>query len=158
MCQRRKLIVIPGVWRKSMWRFYGCVFCLCAFLIDGWYRLNNKKMETSVTLKENLTWSNWRFVRKIFGNKYDFLQESPSPWSFFWTSAISFGRKIHPIHGSRYVTVMSLGTALRSGGWKYIFYSKLIVGIPVDVNKNKPKKSSPDPPPQKEQNNIWSKK
>jgi len=32
------------------------------------------------------------------------------------------------------------------------------VGIPVDVNKNKPKKSSPDPPPQKEQTNIWSKK
>ena len=32
--QHRKLIVIPGVWRKSMWRFYGCVFCLCAFLIE----------------------------------------------------------------------------------------------------------------------------
>jgi len=36
--------------------------------------------------------------------------------------------------------------------------SGLCCGVAVDVNKAKPKKSSPDPPPQKEQTNIWSKK
>jgi len=61
---------------------------------------------------------------------------------------------MHPIHGSQYVTVISLGTHCGVAVDSIL----LIVGIPVDVNKFKPKKSSPDPPPQKEQTNIWSKK
>jgi len=32
ICQHRKLIVIPGVWRKSTLRFYGCVLCSISLL------------------------------------------------------------------------------------------------------------------------------
>ena len=101
-------------------------------------------METSVTLKKNVTWSNWRFVTKIFENKYDFLRESPSsPWSFFWNPARFSVAKCTPFMGYGTWPWSPLGLRCR---------------VAVDVNKPKPKKSSPDPPSQKEQTNIWSKK
>jgi len=97
-----------------------------------------------MTLKKNLAWSNCRFVTKIFGNKYDFLRESlSSPWSFIWNPVRLSVAKCTPFKGH--------------GTWPWS-PSGPRCRVAVDVNKPKPKKSSPDPPHQKEQTNIWSKK
>jgi len=75
-------------------------------------------METSVTLKKNLTWSNWRFVTKIFGNKYDFLRESPSSlftiFSFF---------------------VFSLFSVLNVKNWNWNWNNQKKIAIPVFIKE-----------------------
>ena len=101
----------------------------------GWvFKNKERKKERKYLSKPRwllkiLTWSNWRFVTKTFERKSHFLRESQSSTKvlFLKSSAISFGRKLHPCmgHGSRThkwgavcdwnMTVISLGTVLHRG-------------------------------------------
>ena len=101
-----------------MWRFYGCVFCLCAFLIDGWVPTKQQKNGNLGDIEEKSNLIKLKVCDKDFRQQIWFPPRVPilSLVLFLISSAISFSRKMHPIQGSRYVTVISLGTALRSGG------------------------------------------
>ena len=124
-----------------------CAFLIGAFLIDGCVATKQQQNGNLGDIEEKSNLIKFKVCDKDFWKQICFTPRvrilSRRLVLFLKSSAISFGRKMHPIHGSRYVTVISLGTALRSGGW---------------CQQNKTKESSPDPPPQKGQTNIWSKK
>jgi len=115
-----------------MWRFYGCVFCLCAFLIDGCVPTKQQKNGNLGDIEEKSNLIKLKVCDKDFRQQIWFPPRVPilSLVLFLKSSAISFGCKMHPIHGSRYVTVISLGTALRSGVWEYSFFLKSDSGYP----------------------------
>jgi len=109
-----------------------------------WRQNNQKQMEILVTLKKNLTWSNWRFVTKTFRSKYRFLRESlSSPWSFSEIQCNNF-RSQTTSHS--WVTVP----------WPWT-PSGLRCVVAVLVNKTKQKKSSQDPPPQEKKSTYGQK-
>ena len=115
---------------------------LCAFLIDGCVAMKQQKNGNLGDIEEKSNMIKLKVCDEDFWKQIWFTPRVPilSLVLFLKSSAISLGCKMHPIHGSWYVTVMSLGTA---ADWRLM--------------STKPK-SSPDPPPQKEQINIWSKK
>jgi hypothetical protein len=92
---------------------------LCAFLIDGCVATKQQKNGNLGDIEEKSNLIKLKVCDKDFRKQIWFPPRVPilSLVLFLKSSAISFGRKMHPIHGSRYVTVISLGTALQSGGW-----------------------------------------
>ena len=86
-----------------MWRFYGCVFCLCAFLIDGCVPTKQQKNGNLRDIEEKSNLIKLKVCDKGFRQQIWFPPIVPilSLVLFLKSSAISFGRKLHPIHGTK---------------------------------------------------------
>ena len=86
-----------------MWRFYGCVFCLCAFLIDGWVPTKQQKNGNLGDSEQKSNLNKLKVCDTDFREKISFPPIIPiiSLILFLKSSAISFGRKVHPIQGTK---------------------------------------------------------
>jgi len=113
---------------------------LCTFLIDGCVATKQPKNGNLGDVEEKSNLIKLKVCDKDFRKQIWF---PPRVLSFSWNPVRFSVAKCTPFMGHN------------TWPWSP---SGLRCGVAVDVNKTKPKKSSPDPPSQKEQTNIWSKK